>query len=101
MRTTQIPLAPTAAVTLPGRNAAAHGLLFGLVVEADEDHHRQVAPACGWSIEEADVLAPWVGSSVGVKVEGDEAGASTQPLGVAFDHAVGQHLSRDSWFSSR
>ena len=34
-----------------------------------------------------------------VEVEGDEAGASTQPLGMAFDHAVGQRLSQTVEFS--
>src|ERR1035438_3346774 len=59
-------------------------ILFRFMIEAYKSHDWQVAPAVVVSVEKRQLLCP-VGWVVGrVKVEGDEAGASTQPLGMAF-----------------
>ena len=62
-------------------------ILLGLVVEADETHHRQVAPAVVVSVEEGQLLRTMGGIVGRIKIDGDAAGVSVQPLGMALDHA--------------
>jgi len=57
-------------------------ILFGFVVEADEAHHRQVAPRVVVRVEERQLLRAvrWV---VGrVEIDGDAARVPAQPLGM-------------------
>src|ERR1700733_461184 len=90
-RRRRIPTAPTGAVTLPGRSTAAHRY-FGFVVEANEAHHRQVAPAVVVSVEEGQLLCAmsWI---VGrIQVDGDATGVPAQALRMALDHPGRQGL---------
>ena len=69
-------------------------ILFGFVVEADETHHRQVAPVVVVSVEEGQLLCPmsWI---VGrIQIDGHQAGTVVQPLGMTLDHAARQRLAQ-------
>ena len=69
-------------------------ILFGFVIEADETHHRQVAPGVVVAVEERQLLRA-VGGIVGrIQIDGDAADATAQPLGMALDHAGGQRLAQ-------
>src|SRR5271166_3344569 len=90
----KIPTAPAEAVTLPGRNTAAHRYCSASFIEADETHHRQVTPGIVMAVEKRQLLRP-MGRIVGrVQIEGDAADTTAQPLGMALHHAGRQRLTQ-------
>ena len=70
------------------------------MVEGQEAHHGQVAPAVVVAVEEGELLLPVGGILRGVEVDGDVTGPTPEPLPVALNHDIRQGFSHPEKFSS-
>src|SRR6266403_6069691 len=85
--------APAAAVTLPGRNTAAHRYCSASSLKLTKPITGQVAPGVVMSVEKRQLLRAVRGIVGRVQIDGDAIGAMAQPLGVTPEHALGQELA--------
>src|SRR5271157_617775 len=69
-------------------------ILFRLVIEADETHHRQVAPGVVMAVEKRQLLRPVRGIVGRVQIQSDAARTTAQALGMTLDHAGRQRFAQ-------
>src|SRR5271167_242618 len=90
----RIPTAPAAAVTLPGRNTAAHRYCSASSLKLTKPHYRQVTPGVVVTVEERQLLRPVRGIVGRVQIDGHAADAAPQALSVALDHTGRKGLAQ-------